>query len=242
MSIKEEQQIVIEYRSLVSLHEYPKNARVHSRDQIEEITRNIQENGFLNPILIDTKDGIIAGHGRYQAALNLKLDKVPVIQIKHLTDEQIRLYRIADNRLAEKSTWSLDLLKIEFEDLERLDLNLDLSISGWDPPKILELITPAEQKISQPQNEWKEMPSFEHDEDEKAFFTLKVHFKSSEAVKEFEALIKPKLDPNNEFEDLLRQRLDTTKADSKAIKSIWFPQIPIYSKLAKSYSGDDSEK
>ena len=79
---------------------YDKNPRTHSPEQINQIAASIAEFGFLNPILVDTTAGIIAGHGRLQAAKQLGLAQVPVVVLDHLTEAQKRAYVIADNKLA----------------------------------------------------------------------------------------------------------------------------------------------
>ena len=80
---------------------YARNSRTHSDEQVTKIAASIKEFGFLNPVIIDGANGIIAGHGRVMAAKKLGLDEVPVIEASHLTEAQRRAYVIADNRLAE---------------------------------------------------------------------------------------------------------------------------------------------
>src|SRR5438128_7548714 len=79
---------------------YARNPRTHSDAQVAQIAASIGEFGFLNPILVDTKAGILAGHGRLLAARKLKLTEVPVIILDHLTEAQRRAYEIVDNQLA----------------------------------------------------------------------------------------------------------------------------------------------
>ena len=100
----------IELRSVEELTPYENNARVHSRSQVNQIAASIAEFGFTNPILIDSKKGIIAGHGRLMAAKKLNLKHVPVVILDYLTDQQKRAYIIADNRLAEIAVWDEELL------------------------------------------------------------------------------------------------------------------------------------
>lgn len=102
---------------------YSNNARTHTAEQIQQICAAIQEFGFTNPILIDEKNEIIAGHGRLQAAKKLKLKTVPCIQLTHLTPQQKRAYVIADNKIALNAGWNDELLKTEL---------LDLQASGYD--------------------------------------------------------------------------------------------------------------
>jgi len=117
-------------KSLEELIPYAMNSRTHSDSQISQIAASIKEFGFLNPVIIDNKNGIIAGHGRVMAAKKLGLDQVPTIEAGHLTDAQRKAYIIADNKIALNSDWDDQILKIELEHLTELDF--DLSILGWD--------------------------------------------------------------------------------------------------------------
>ena len=95
------------------LKPYERNARTHSAEQIAKIAASITEFGFTNPILVDSADGIIAGHGRLEAAKLLGLDDVPVIVLDHLSDAQRRAYILADNRLALDAGWDEGMLAAE---------------------------------------------------------------------------------------------------------------------------------
>src|ERR1035437_4963341 len=79
---------------------YAKNARTHSAEQVAQIAASIVEFGFVNPIRVDTNNGIVAGHGRLLAARQLGLAEVPVVVLDHLSETQRRAYILADNRLA----------------------------------------------------------------------------------------------------------------------------------------------
>ena len=79
---------------------YANNAKIHNDKQVDMLAASIKEFGFNNPILIDDKNTIIAGHGRLMAAKKLSLDKVPTIKLSHLSDAQRKAYILADNRLA----------------------------------------------------------------------------------------------------------------------------------------------
>jgi len=107
------------------LKPYEKNARVHSPEQIEKIKNSIKEFGFVNPLLVSAKHGVIAGHGRLEAAKKLGLDFVPVIILDHLSDAQQRALVLADNRISEDARWNYDLLKAELIDLEHFDFDLN---------------------------------------------------------------------------------------------------------------------
>ncbi len=88
----------IELWNVARLIPYEKNAREHSPEQVAQIAASIVEFGFLNPILVDSKDGIVAGHGRLSAAKELALDVVPVVVLDHLTENQKKAYILVDNK------------------------------------------------------------------------------------------------------------------------------------------------
>jgi DNA modification methylase len=113
--------------STAALIPYARNARTHSDAQVAKIAASIREFGFLNPIIVDGANGIIAGHGRVLAAQKLGLAELPVIEAGHLTEAQKRAYIIADNRLALDAGWDNDMLKIELQDLQGEGFNLELT-------------------------------------------------------------------------------------------------------------------
>ena len=123
-----------------------RNARTHNKKQIRQIAASITEFGFTNPVLIDEEKKIIAGHGRVAAAKQLGLKNVPTIKLDHLTNEQIRAYMIADNKLAENAGWDTEILAIEFQALYELDLDFDLSLTGFELPEIDFLIQETNKK------------------------------------------------------------------------------------------------
>jgi hypothetical protein len=116
----------IEHWPLDRLKPYDRNARTHTPEQVAQIAASIQEFGFTNPILVDGKDGIIAGHGRLQAARELAMATVPVVVLDHLTPTQRRAYVIADNQLAMNAGWDMHLLQQEVVALQLQDFDLDL--------------------------------------------------------------------------------------------------------------------
>ena len=121
-----------------SLRRNPRNARTHSKKQIERIVSSIRRLGFLNPILVDDDNLILAGHGRLAASLLLGLKHIPVIRFFHLTNAQKRAYLIADNKLAEQAGWDREMLAIELGEL--VDLlpveGLDVSLTGFEVAEI----------------------------------------------------------------------------------------------------------
>jgi len=100
----------------------------HSKFAIERMERAIGEFGFLTPIVTDTDRRIIVGHRRWLAAKKLERDLVPVIEVSHLSEEQLRMFTILDNKLCEDSEWDLDELRVELAELTDLSLTLDFHI------------------------------------------------------------------------------------------------------------------
>jgi len=116
---------------------YARNSRTHSAAQVDKIAASIKEFGFLNPVIVDGENGIIAGHGRILAAQKLGLETVPTIEAAHLTDAQRKAYVIADNRLALDAGWDDEMLRVEMQDLDAVDF--DLSLTGFDLDEIADL-------------------------------------------------------------------------------------------------------
>ncbi len=126
----------IAYQSPAALRPRATNPRTHSKKQIRQIADSIKKFGFTNPVLIDPAGGIVAGHGRVEAAKLLGIEKVPTIRLEDLTEAEIRAYVIADNRLAENAGWDRELLAIEFQGLIELDLDFDVTLTGFEMPEI----------------------------------------------------------------------------------------------------------
>ena len=113
---------------------YANNSRTHSDEQVLQIASSIKEFGFLNPIIVDANNGIIAGHGRVMAAKKLGIDELPCIDASHLTEAQKKAYIIADNKLALNSEWDDDLLRIELDELD--EMGFDLELTGFSLDEI----------------------------------------------------------------------------------------------------------
>ena len=129
-----------EYKTVAtdSLLPYIRNSRTHSAEQVAQIAASIKEFGFLNPIIIDGENSIIAGHGRVMAAQKLGIRELPCIEASHLSDTQRRAYIIADNQLALNADWDLSKLQIEIEDLQ--ESNFDIDLLGFDDEFLSDLI------------------------------------------------------------------------------------------------------
>jgi DNA modification methylase len=132
----------IEWQSVDKLIPYAKNARTHSDEQVAQIAGSIKEFGFNNPVLVDKDNSIIAGHGRLMAARKLGMDKVPVVQLGHMTEAQRKAYVLADNRIALNSGWDTGMLSLELQDLKD---DIDLSLLGFDPDELDALLNPIEE-------------------------------------------------------------------------------------------------
>lgn len=115
------------YKKVDDLIPYINNSRTHSEEQVNQICASINEFGFTNPLLIDEKNNIIAGHGRLLASKKLKMEEVPCIVLSGLTEAQKKAYVIADNKMALNAGWDEELLKIELENLKELDFDLELT-------------------------------------------------------------------------------------------------------------------
>ena len=122
----------VERRPVADLVPYARNARTHSDAQVRQIAASIEEWGWTNPILVDEKGGLIAGHGRLMAADKLGIKDVPVMVAKGWSDAQKRAYILADNQLALNAGWDTQMLGLELKDLDALDFDLDLIGFGED--------------------------------------------------------------------------------------------------------------
>lgn len=124
----------IELWALDRLVPYARNPRTHSPEQVAQIAASITEFGFNNPILVDSAAGVIAGHGRLQAARKLGLAEVPVIVLDHLDENARRAFLIADNRLGELAGWDSEMLALELKGLT--DAGFDSTLAGFDQKEI----------------------------------------------------------------------------------------------------------
>ena len=118
-------------KRLNELKPYEKNPRKND-EAVKYVSESIKEFGFKVPIIVDKNNVIVAGHTRYKAAKNLGMDTVPCIVADDLTDEQIKAFRLADNKVAEKADWDFNVLSAELEDL----FDFDMSLFGFDDDAI----------------------------------------------------------------------------------------------------------
>lgn len=133
----------IELVQISKLKPSPRNSRTHDERQLTVLVASLREFGFVNPVLADGKGEIIAGHGRVEAAKRLGISEVPVIRIEGLSDDQIRAYRIADNRIAELAGWDNEILAIEVQHLDSIEVNFAIEAIGLTPVEIDTLVTEA---------------------------------------------------------------------------------------------------
>jgi DNA modification methylase len=125
--------LTVIYKDPKSLKPRATNPRTHPKRQIEQLKKSIQQFGFVRPVLLDGHDGIIAGHGSTLAAIELGMSDIPTVRVDHFSQEQIRAYVIADNKLAENAGWDRNLLAME---LKELSLNFDLTLTGFELPEV----------------------------------------------------------------------------------------------------------
>ena len=139
----------VELRPLAAVRPAKRNARTHSEKQIEQIASSIRQFGFTNPIIVNDEGMIVAGHGRHAAAKLLGMADVPVIPIHDLDPAELRTYALADNRIAQNAGWDAEVLRIEFEELNALELSFDMEITGFSTTEMDQLlvITPEEEKL-----------------------------------------------------------------------------------------------
>lgn len=162
--------IHVQYLKTAKLIPSESNARIHSNQQLAQLTKCIQEVGFINPIIIDANNRVIAGHARLEIAKELNYETVPVICADFLTEMQIRAYAIADNKLCEQGEWDQNLLRVELEFLSQAEIDLDIEMTGFQLPEIdlllqsqdqsdfdepdLPASNPCEENIVQPGDIW----------------------------------------------------------------------------------------
>lgn len=146
---KNARRLKIVYRPIDALKPYDKNSRTHTDEQIDQLVASMDEWDWTNPILVTPDDRIIAGHARHQAARRKGFTEVPTIPIDDLTEEQIRAYVIADNKLAENAGWDMDLLASEVQALNAE--GYELGLMGFDQGELTRLLaTNLEEGLTDP--------------------------------------------------------------------------------------------
>ena len=132
----------VEFIPIRRFKEVKRNARTHSKKQIEQIVSSIRRFGWTCPLLVDEHGNIIAGHGRLQAAIRLGLAKVPAIVIAGLSDTEKRALALADNKIAANAGWDRAILATELSELSALlpECGLKLDITGFEPAEVDSLL------------------------------------------------------------------------------------------------------
>lgn len=140
----------IEYVDINSIKPYKKNPR-KNEDAIPYVMESIKQFGFKNPVILDKDNVIVCGHTRIESAKRLGITEIPCIYADDLTDEQIKAFRLADNKVAEIAEWDIDLLDTELDDI----LNIDMQDFGFFKAEDINLDEFFEEKEEQ-QEEKKE--------------------------------------------------------------------------------------
>ncbi len=135
------------HKQINELIPYAKNARTHSDSQVAQIAASIREFGWMNPVLIDAENNIIAGHGRVLAARKLGLDEVPCVLHNHLTEAQRKAYILADNKMALNAGWDEIALRDELLSLE--SMGFDLDAVGFSEEELSSVLSFGQEKIKE---------------------------------------------------------------------------------------------
>jgi hypothetical protein len=208
---------------LATLTPYARNARLHSDEQVKLIASSLERFGWMQPLVIDSAQTLIVGHGRVLAAellakegrtaRGIAIDTVPCVVAEDLTDDEIKAYRIADNKLALNAGWDFEALSVEIDELN--DQGFDLTLLGFQRFELNEMIgTPND-----PRAEWAGMPSFTQD-NQKAFRDIVMHFPNESAARE--------------FAELLGQSI------TEKTKYLWFPKAEPVKAVDKLYVEADA--
>lgn len=189
---------------------YVRNPR-DNKAAVSAVKASIKEFGWRQPIVVDRDGVIVAGHTRYLAAQELGLDSVPVHIATELTPTQVKAYRLADNRTADNATWNDELLKLELQELQEDDF--DLELTAFTQNNIDQILADA----LNPDDLWKGMPNFQQ-EDQSGVQKITVHFRTREDVIEFAKLINQSI--------------------TEKTNSIWFPYKEIVKNKDYEYITD----
>ena len=130
-------------KKIFDIKPYENNPRKND-DAVKYVAESIKQFGFKVPIVIDKDNVIVAGHTRYKAAKKLGMKEIPCVVAEDLTDEQIKAFRLADNKVAEKAEWDFDLLSVELDDL----FDFDMSAFGFDDESENETHAPDREDLS----------------------------------------------------------------------------------------------
>ena len=173
------------------LKPYENNARTHSPEQVEQLTKSIKQFGFNNPILVQEDLTVVAGHGRLMAAKKLGLESVPVIKLRHLTPEQVKAYVLADNKLALNAGWDDEILKAELLAIQEAG-EIDMDAIGFSDDEMKALIDGVDLEEEQPRERPEyskkiDTPAYTPKGDKPELHTLVDHTKSQELIAKIRA-------------------------------------------------------
>lgn len=146
----------IENKNIEELIPYINNPR-NNDEAVDAVASSIKNFGFKVPIVIDEQNEIITGHTRYKAAKKLGLKEVPTIKASDLSPEQVKAFRLADNKVSEIATWDIEALNIELAEISTMELDLDMADLGFEEIEAVKEVeededfdpTPPEEPISQ---------------------------------------------------------------------------------------------
>ena len=150
-----ENKLKVEYVDIDSIKPYKNNAKLHPKEQIEQIKKSIENFGMNDPIGIWNNE-IVEGHGRILACKELGYKQIPVIKLDHLTDEERKSYIIAHNKLTMNSDFDIDILRTELENLKELDF--DLELTGFDVDELDDILGKNEEETEIVEDEVPEVP------------------------------------------------------------------------------------
>lgn len=164
------------YKKIEDLKPYENNPRFND-EAVQYVANSIRQFGFKVPMVIDKDNVIVAGHTRYKASMELGLKEVPCIVADDLNEEQIKAFRLADNKVSEKATWDFELLDEELQDIININMeDFDFKVTDINWDDIQEL---TENNYEQPEHNMLECPKCHHiDRD--------IHFKKVESTEESE--------------------------------------------------------
>lgn len=217
----------VEKRNRSDLHPFPRNARTHSPEQVQQIAASIREWGWTSPALIDPDGEIIAGHARVLAAELLGLEEIPVIVARGWTEPQKRAYLLADNKLALNAGWDDALLRLEVGDLQAA--GVDIGLAGFSDGDLAQLFLDRADGETDANAEWQGMPGFTAED--RAGLKCIVHFESAEDLHAFELLIGQPIPTNTHAVWYPRKQWANMKAqvwsDGAAVPALHPEQRPV---------------
>lgn len=157
------------YKNIEEIKPYEKNPR-RNKKAIEYVKNSIKEFGFKVPVIIDKNDVIVCGHTRVESAKLLNITKIPCIIADELNEEQIKAFRIADNKVSEMATWDYDKLSLELDKIEQIDMELMnfIRTNDFDWDSIEDL---TEESYKEPEKKYMTCPYCHHRD-------FKIHFKT----------------------------------------------------------------